>query len=221
MAKETAPHTKERARGITLVCFAVKEEGRFFRSTAAERLITGMGSRNAKNMLEAALRERKVSLVLSCGFGGGLNPELEVGKVVFQADDNSDLKPLLIRANAIEVKFHFCDRVATTTKAKQLLREQTGADVVEMESWVIREICKERGIPSATVRVISDAANQDLPLDFNELLTTEQRLSYGKLIKTIVRSPRKIPALLQLQKQTTLAARNLADVLEKIISARA
>jgi len=218
MGHETSPAERE---GIVLVCFAVKEEARFCRDLPAELLITGMGRVNARKCLQETLREKKVRLVLTCGFGGGLDPDLEIGRVVFQADDTTLLKPLLLSAGATEVKFYFCNRVATSVQEKSDLRSGTGADVVEMESQVIREICRERGIPSATVRVISDAANEDLPLDFNELMTREQKLSYMKLLKSILLAPQKIPALLQLQKQTTLAARNLAFVLKKIISARA
>ena len=105
-----------------------------------------------------------------------------------------------------------------TAEEKRALRASTGADAVEMESGVIRVICRERGILSATVRVISDAANEDLPFDFNRLMDANQNLSYGKLALASVKSPGKIGALLKLQKRTRLAAEKLAEVLVKVIS---
>jgi len=65
--------------------------------------------------------------------------------------------------------------------------------------------------------VISDTANEDLPLDFNALSKPDLSLDYGKLAWAIARSPGKISALLKLQKQTRFAAERLADILGKII----
>ena len=88
-----------------------------------------------------------------------------------------------------------------------------------MESAAIHAVCRERGIPCATVRVISDTANEDLPLDFNALAKPDKNLDYGKLAWAIAKSPGKIGALLKLQKKTRFAAEQLAAVLGRITAA--
>jgi nucleoside phosphorylase len=100
---------------------------------------------------------------------------------------------------------------------KAALRKSTGADAIEMESEVISAFCRERQIPSATIRVILDAAHEDLALDFNQLVTTDQQLDRGKLLLALIKSPHKIPALGRLQKRAATAAEHLAAVLTKVL----
>jgi adenosylhomocysteine nucleosidase len=221
----------------TLICFALKEEAAPFRKMATSRpglsvLITGIGRRNAETSVRDFLAAGSPELVLTCGFAGGLNPDLKPGEVVFEVA-NAPLSPpggervsartgeglvsKLSAAGAKSAKFFCADRIATTVAEKKKLRGETGADVVEMESAAVHAVCRERGISCATVRVISDTANGDLPLDFNVLSKPDQSLDYGKLFLAIAKSPGKLGALMRLQKQTRLAAERLAEVLARIL----
>jgi adenosylhomocysteine nucleosidase len=123
----------------------------------------------------------------------------------------------LLAAGAKPARFHSVERIATTVGEKSKLRDQTRADAVEMESAAVHAICRERGIPCATVRVISDTAGEDLPLDFNQIARHDLSLDYLKLALAIARSPGKIRALMRLQRQTQTAAENLAQVLAKLL----
>ena len=230
-----------------LLTFAAKEESRPFEKLIGARsnlrvLLTGIGQRNAERAIRGALAEQLPKLVLTCGFAGGLNPELATGTVVFSTDEEvrsrrgneadsplnvrppppyvggyeSCLSAVLLAAGAQPANFHCAEKVVATAEEKRALWVSTGADAVEMESGVIRAICREHNIPSATVRVISDAANEDLPFDFNRLMDANQNLSYGKLALASLKSPGKISALLKLQKHTRLAAEKLAEVLVRV-----
>jgi adenosylhomocysteine nucleosidase len=225
-----------------LICFALKEEAAPFRSglrhgRPVSILLTGIGRQNAGKSLREFLATDSPELVLTCGFAGGLNPDLKLGDVVFeihsrgsrresaQNKSGEDLEPTyvgccetLMAAGAKPVKFFCADRIATTVAEKKRLRDETGADAVEMESAAIHAVCAERGIPCATVRVISDTADEDLPLDFNALAKPDKSLDFGKLAWAIAKSPGKICALMELQKKTRIAAEQLAAVLTKIIS---
>jgi nucleoside phosphorylase len=224
-----------------LVCFALKEEAAPFRKIAVGEsgisiLFTGIGRQNARKSLRKFLATDSPKLVLTCGFAGGLNPDLELGEVVFETANAplaSSLSPpggekvsarmgeglfsKLLAAGAKPAKFFCADRIATTVAEKKKLREETGADAVEMESAVVHAVCRERGIPCATVRVISDTANEDLLLDFNTLVNLDSSLNYSKLVFALAKSPKKIGALMKLQKQTKAAAEKLAEILGKVI----
>lgn len=208
-----------------LVCFAVKEEAKFFfpqqsRAGAIQAWVTGMGRMNAAESLREAVAAVEPERVLTCGFAGGLNPALALGTVLFDHDFDAGVAEALAELGALPAKFHCSKRVAITAEEKRALWESTGADAVEMESSVIRNLCREWKIPSATIRVISDTAHDDLPLDFNALMTSDDRIHYGKLAMAILASPRKIPQLIAFQRQTVTAARELGRVLKELFSAR-
>jgi len=205
-----------------LVCFAVKEEAQPFLkavgSTDKPRVIvTGMGEKNTRKAFEEALAHEKPELVLTCGFAGGLRPGLRGGAVLCECDGATELRERLERAGAEPGRFAFAKTVAGTAAEKRALWEQSNADAIEMESHVIQSICKEKNIPCATVRVILDSAEENLPLNFNELMTEDQKISFARLTWALARSPGKIGALLKLQKQSRTAAGGLASVLRNFL----
>jgi len=217
-----------------LVCFAVKEEARFFmdgmvcRSVnaiqAAQRPLyqvwmTGMGRRNAVEGIRQAVALVQPKRVITAGFAGGLNPKLEFGAVVYEEDFNAGFGPQLEQAGAVRATFYCHRRVAITAGEKAALWQSTGADAVEMESSVIRNICREQQIPSATIRVISDDASQELPLDFNALMTPEDRIHYPKLIWAVLSRPGRLGKLLEFQRQTAAASRRLGAALAELLGA--
>lgn len=205
---------------MTLVLFAVPEEAAPFRrlaGTSGDRviLVTGMGAANARRETAQAIATRP-ALVLTCGFAGGLDPGLASGDVLFSLDPGLDWEGRLQSAGARAGTFHCAPRVAVTAGEKAALRESTGADAVEMESQVVRDLCLAEGIPSATIRVILDPAGEDLPLDFNALLNERQELAPAKLAAALLRSPWKVPALIRLRSQTNAAAARLAAALAAV-----
>src|SRR5437764_1202352 len=123
---------------MILVCFAVKEEARFFRPEAGsheqiQTLLTGIGRHNADNSIRKLLAQQKPRLVLSCGFAGGLSPDLASGNVIFSVDDATGLEAPLLAAGARPARFHCVDRVATTAEQKRSIYQTTKSEAVEME----------------------------------------------------------------------------------------
>jgi nucleoside phosphorylase len=211
----------ESARGPILVCFAVPDEARPFRPLARKLphvrlLVTGMGHRNAAESLRRALAEALPQTILTCGYAGALRPDLRHGQLVSDAA-HATLQRELAAIGALPMRFHCSDRIASTAVEKRRLHETTGADVVEMESGIIHQIARERGIPCATLRVISDVAEEDFPLDFNALQTADAKLSPVKLAAALLRSPGKIPKLIRFANQLKPCGQALAQGIEKAI----
>ena len=201
------------------VCFALPEEAGPFQKLCGPSVpvfFTGIGRANADKAVREYLANHTPKLLLTCGFAGGLDPALKIGDVIFETD-SAPVQAKLTAAGAKPVKIFCADRIAVTAREKKQLREQTGADAAEMESAAVQAVCRERGIACATVRVISDTASENLPLDFNQFLTPDKKLEMSKLMMAVASKPWKMGAMMELQKNTKLAAQSLGEVLKKII----
>lgn len=175
--------------------------------------ITGIGRANARRVGVIALEACRPETMLTCGVAGALNPAHEIAAVFHQADSSYVLADRLHNAGSRPGDIITRDFVAVTRLQKASLFAETRADLVEMESQILRSLAAERGIASATVRSVSDTANGDLPLDFNRVYSADMRLDPLKLGMRIAGAPWKIPALMRLGRDAAAASASLANVL--------
>jgi nucleoside phosphorylase len=208
---------------LTLVCFALAQEAQPLRPWAKQHpgvqiLVTGMGKTNCAAALRPALGRLNPARVLTCGLAGGLHPALAAGRVVFDADAGIGLADKLQALGAVPVRFYCADRVVCRAEEKRRLHETTGAEAVDMESEIVRTLCRERALPSATIRVILDSADEDLPLDWNLVMTADQCLSYPRLAAAVLKAPSRVGAVFRLQQQTRRAAETLAAILRQVLA---
>jgi adenosylhomocysteine nucleosidase len=221
-ALSPTPSSKARAEAQVLVCFAVREEAQFLRvpnRVVTDTLITGIGVSNASKALSSYLSLHKPRLVLTCGFAGGLNPAHPLGQVLLDAQEGGEFRVKVMNSGALAGRFAHSDRVVVTAGEKAELFEATGADAVEMESSVIVSICRDHGIPVIVLRVISDTATEDLPLDFNRYSTADGGLSMPRLLLGIAGSPSSIPKLMKFQGRLKHASDKLGAALHHVLSA--
>jgi len=136
---------------------------------------------------------------------------------VFDDAADSRLGPQLAATGAVPGRFVHSEHILVTSEEKCRLHRTTGADVVEMESEVIRQACKARGIPAIVLRVISDTAQEDLPLDFNRYRAPDGGLHMVRLCLGLAVSLGRIPQLIRFQGRLKHAARNLGQALEQFL----
>jgi nucleoside phosphorylase len=202
----------------TLACFAVKEEAAPYqehprRHSSVEILITGMGAKNAEESLRKSLAIHRPLIVLSCGFAGGINPYLDRGTVIFSGGD-ARIESRMLAAGAVHGNVGNVEKVVTTSAEKKKLFETIKADAVDMESLALQNVCAEEKILFAVVRVIMDDANEDLPVDFNELMTPELTINRFKLATMLVKAPKNIFVLKKFRKERVEPA---AEALTKLL----
>jgi nucleoside phosphorylase len=184
-----------------------------FVAPGLEVWVTGMGPKNALRSGHAALETGRPERLFTCGVAGALNPEAQVGWVYHEADTAFPGIDRLQATASTPGRMVTRDRVVITHLEKAQLRSETQADLVDMESTVLRDMARAQGIPSATVRSVSDTAHGDLVLDFNRIYTAEMTLHPGRLALEIARAPWKIPALIRFGGNAQNASVRLAEVL--------
>ena len=106
------------------------------------------------------------------------------------------------------------DRVAITAQDKCALRVSTGAAVVEMESAAVARKARQWAVPFGCIRVVSDAAGEDLPLDFNLYRDADGRFERTRIALAALGRPFTVlPGLIRLARHCSHAAERLGEFL--------
>jgi hypothetical protein len=113
--------------------------------------------------------------------------------------------------------FYSADHVISSASEKRELSKS--ADAVEMESGEVLYEAAVFGAKGIAVRGISDAADEDLPLDFNKVMTSTGELSLPRVLGEVVRHPLSTPALVRFGNQSRAAAEKLAAFLDRYVEA--
>ena len=154
--------------------------------------------------------------ILSAGFAGALDPQLIRHEIfwptrVITADDAINIpegkhpKTLLT-----------ADHVVNTFEEKRHLRETTGADLIDMESYAIARYCREKRISFQSARIVFDVASEVLPNEIHRLTSPKQSLArrFGALARAFFKRPSCVLDLYQLKERALVAADLLAIELE-------
>jgi adenosylhomocysteine nucleosidase len=151
----------------------------------------------------------EVDRILSIGFCGALDPALRIGDIVVSGEVPKGLGASFVRGDVVSL-----DRVAITVREKCDLRSATGAAVVEMESAAVARKAREWDVPFGCVRVVSDAAGEDLPLDFNRYRDAEGRFERTRIALAGLGRPFTVlPGLVRLDQHCRHAAERLGEFL--------
>lgn len=198
-------------------------------------VLTGMGDTSA-NVMELMMRvasgNQKFDVCVSSGLAGALRPDymlsdIVVARLLKSGVAHADLardwletdKELVSQALAVGAKpaeaFYTADKVLTTAEQKSLLAAK--ADVVEMESFDVLKEGYAWGARCVAIRAISDRADEDLPIDFNRTISTDNRVSVPRVLAEVAKNPGSLGALIRFGKQSRGAAEALAVFLEAFV----
>jgi nucleoside phosphorylase len=180
----------------------------------------GAGPKLATQCVEVALRatamaelsSSKLECVVSTGLCGALQSDIRVGDII-EASELLD-PDTLARVKCFEPQSDrparsgmvvSVDRIAGTKEEKQILG-LTGAVAVEMEGFGVAARTASAELPFCCIKVVSDSADEEFVMDFNQMRSTDGRLSRGKIIVYALTHPQVLPRLLSLRRRSKEAA---------------
>jgi adenosylhomocysteine nucleosidase len=190
-------------------------------------LLTGVGGRRAWAEATKVIWDGNVDVCISSGLAGALREEHRPGDVLaakeIHATNRKKVIPSdpallgLARDCGAKVVDAFCsvDRVLVRSGEKCALGAK--ADAVEMESGDIMLEAVAFGAKVIAIRAISDAVEEDLPLDFNRVTSESGDLSVTKVLVQAAAHPGSILKLIRFAWQSRGAAERLAVVLDACI----
>lgn len=164
----------------------------------------GAGARLAARAAECAGRRMRVDKVVSTGFCGAVDEELEPGEVfVATRVVDADGSPVCEAGDPGARRPHSkgvlasVDRVVSSKAQRRALRER-GAAVVEMEAAGVARWAQERGLPFYCVRAVTDTAKENFSIDFDAARDAEGRFQRLRICQAALRQPwRAVPELVK------------------------
>ncbi|MFM7076642.1 MAG: nucleoside phosphorylase [Planctomycetaceae bacterium] len=187
-------------------------------------VVCGPGMGAAGRAADLLLDGHRPRHLVSAGFAGGLDPALARGAAVVAGRSLREGCPALalfapacptavVGGDLVTV-----DAVVATAAAKHDLRAATGAAIVDMECRAVADRATAAGVPCLSVRVVSDAAGDDLPPDILRLVTPQSALRRaGAALSLLGRRPAAASTLWRLWENAVVDGRTLAAALEATI----
>jgi len=201
-----------------LVATGLRREAKILAAPGAAVTAGGGDSERLAAALEAAAGD--ADAILSIGLGGALADGLRPGDwvvadaVIAQGEaiptDPAWTAALLEQLPGARLGGLLgSETMLTTTAEKREARALCGALAVDMESQVASRIALRHGLRFAAARVISDAADRDLPRAVKVGMKPDGGMALGAVLAALSRDPAQLPALLRTGRDAETAFRVL------------
>lgn len=193
-------------------------------SRAIEVFHTGVGEKVCRERMARFLRDRQFDYLISAGFAGALNDQLNVGDLLFAQNfstaELSKARPLLANLPIHVANFLTVPSMIDSNEERNKIARATGAAAVDMETEFIARACAEHGVPLVSLRAISDTARQPLPAPPHILFDIEnQRTNMMRLVQYFCKHPTRLRGLIRFTSQISRAREALTEALVTVVTA--
>ena len=201
-------------------------------------LALGIGKECARIAAEMTIHCYRPDLVISAGFGGGLQPEVQDGDIIvgteileLRKDQGTKImwdsahKPVhpdrIHGDDTPGIRVHYgkimtTDEMVLRAENKARIGKATGALAVDMETSAVAAVCATRRTDFLAVRCITDNVHEDLPNEFNDFFVLGQ-LRAKRVISSCARDPRVLADLARLGYRAKHSGDKLARFLEAAV----
>ena len=194
---------------------------------------SGVGRQRAEDATLQVIDHFKPGCLISIGYAGAVQPELNVGDLVIadtiiEENEKGEYAPdstWLNRAKEISCSngvktivggLLTVDNVIHDCPSKQELGEKFNVQAVEMETSAIAKVAEEKGVPLLSLRVISDRLDQEL-LDSSSFLGSDGEISTLKAGWYVLTHPGSIKSALSLRTQTQIATQSITRFVSDLL----
>ena len=186
-------------------------------------VLSGVGQKNAEAATNILLDVFVPKLICSAGYAGGCSSRLKQSNIcvpeqVMRGSDKQALdlsKRIPQRTSMMPNKLTLLtvNDVVESPEQKRTFYEQTGAELVDMETFAVAEVCRTREVPFLSIRVILDAVEDRVPHDITKILEHmdkgTSRFS-GAILGSLWSRPSVVLDLVSLKRRALTAAERLA-----------
>jgi nucleoside phosphorylase len=184
---------------------------------------TGVGEKSCRARIENFLHQPPFKYLISAGFAGALDRELQVGNLLLSENFSS---PELLGSPYLDFADSalFVGMLATVPGVIDSKAErdrwalESGAVAVDMETEFIAAACAAHQLPILSLRVMSDTPSEPFPAPPEVLFDLEkQKTNFARLARYLVTHPGALKRLRVFRQQVALARQSLTSALDKLM----
>jgi nucleoside phosphorylase len=187
---------------------------------AIEVIHTGVGENVCKERVRRFLENQRFDFLISAGFAGSLNHELQVNDLLVAKNFSTvDLKHAsLSNVSVYAANMLTVPALIDSSDERERLARESQASAVDMETEFIARACALHSIPLLALRVITDTPTEPFPAPPSVLFDIQrQRTHFALLAKFFLAHPRRMPGLVQFAKRIARARKTLSNALVRIV----
>ncbi len=188
---------------------------RFYESEKAVLVCGGIGASAAYLAAEAVTKLYQPQTLVSVGLAGSLSNDIKVGQAFFAAQVIDAASGKIYPANSGTNILVTVGKISGSEE-KRALAQRFSAHAVDMEAAAVAEVASQAKLPFFAVKAISDELEFPMP-PMDKFVDATGNFATSRFVLHAALRPAMWPVVFRLARNTNLAARALAPLIQNLI----